>query len=355
MCGRQGCRSCGFSPEPKKGLVIERTEQVEHHRWTPPGPDARGLAPLDGPTRALLHQLRWRKAPPDRRRRWWVLGVVLGLHGLFALLTWHEMQWRYPPEPERKREGALQVRLIPAPHVAAPVAAMSPAAPVLPPAPPVPAAVAKPPPVVHEAPAKNAMTVTLPAATPAPEPAPAPQLYDAAGQPVLPAVASTAPPAPEPGYVQRMPQDDAKLMQHGSPITYKPTRFDKDWHKSGGSSVDDALKKAVDSTTAEHTFHIAPGVRIHCSVSLAALSGGCGGDPPPPPPSKDGDMRLSMAPASSLAPGTPSPPAPSVDECIAIYRADKPLPYGCPIDTPTRSVDAEMRERAKHQGDAGGH
>lgn len=66
-------------------------------------------------------------------------------------------------------------------------------------------------------------------------------------------------------------------------------------------------------------------------------------------------MRLSMAPASSLAPGTPSPPAPSVDECIAIYRADKPLPYGCPIDTPTRSVDAEMRERANHQGDAGGH
>lgn len=343
-------------PELKKGLVIERTEQVEHHRWTPSGHDTRGLAPLDGPTRALLHQLRWRKAPPDRRRRWVVLGVVLGLHGLFALLTWHEMQWRYPPEAERKREGALQVRLIPRPPAAAPVAAMPPPPPlpVQPLAPPASAVVAKPPPIVHEAPAKNAMTVTLPPA-PAPAPAPVPQLYDASGQPIVPAVVSTVPSAPTPGYVQQMPQDAAKVMQHSSPITYNPTRFEKDWHKSGGSSVDDALKKAVDSTTVDHTFHIAPGVRIHCAISFAALSGGCGGDPPPPPPSNDGDMRMSMAPASSLAPGTPQAPTHSIDECIAIYRAQKPLPYGCPIDTPTRSVDAEMQERANHQGDSGGH
>ena len=38
----------------------------------------------------------------------------------------------------------------------------------------------------------------------------------------------------------------------------------------------------------------------------------------------------------------------SVEECIAIYRAEKPLPQGCPIDTPTRSVDADMQERAAH-------
>ena len=289
-----------------------------------------------------------------------VLGVVLGLHGLFALLTWHEMQWRYPPEPERKREGALQVRLIPRPPVAAQVAAMpappAPPALVLPSPPPAPVVAAKPPPVVHEVPARNAMTVTLPPASPAPEPTPtpAPQLYDAAGQPVLPATASTTPPAPAAGYVQHMPQDDGKLMQHSSPVTYTPTRFEKDWHKSGGSSVDDQLKKAVDSTTVDHTFHIAPGVRIHCAISFAALSGGCGGDPPPHPPSNDGDMRMSMAPASSLAPGTPQAPKHTLDECIAIYRAQKPLPYGCPIDTPTQSVDAETRERASHQGDAGG-
>lgn len=305
--------------------------------------------------------MRWRKAPPNRRRRWVVLGVVLVLHGLFGLLTWHEMHWLYPPEPESRRGGALQVRLIPRPPAAPPIAAMAvPPAPVpvpeLPPARPAPVVVAKPPPVVHEAPAKNAMTLTLPAAPPAPEPAPAPapQLYDAAGQPMVPAVASTAPPASAPGYVQRMPQDDGKLMQHSSSVTYTPTRFEKDWHKGGGSSVDDALKKAVDSSTVDHTFHIAPGVRIHCAISFAALSGGCGGDPPPPPPSNDGDMRMSMAPASSLAPGTSQAPEHSVDECIAIYRAQKPLPYGCPIDTPTRSVDAEMRERASHQGDAGG-
>ncbi len=142
-------------------------------------------------------------------------------------------------------------------------------------------------------------------------------------------------------------------MQHNSPITYKPTRFEEGF-SHGGSSIDDALQRAVDSTTVKKTFHIAPGVRIHCAISFAALAGGCGGDPPPPPSSKSGDMRLNMAPANALAPGTSTQPPPSIDECIAIYRADKPLPQGCPVDTPTRSVDAELRERAVHQGEQGG-
>jgi hypothetical protein len=165
--------------------------------------------------------------------------------------------------------------------------------------------------------------------------------------------ASSAAPAAAPGYVQRTPQGDTKVMQHDSPITYKPTRFEEGF-SHGGSSVDDALQRAVDSTTVKKTFHIAPGVRIHCAISFAALAGGCGGDPPPPPSSKSGDMRLNMAPASALAPSTSTPSPPSLDECIAIYRADKPLPQGCPVDTPTRSVDAELRDRAAHQGEQNG-
>ena len=342
-------------PGRKKGIPIEHTEQVEHHRWTPPEPHARGLAPLDGPTRALLRELRWRKAPPDRRRQWSVLLAVLALHALFAWLTWHEMQVKQQREAlEAARRDALLVRLIPRPprSPAALVETPPPAAPALPPPPPPHVA-----PPVHEPPAKQAMTVSLPPSAPAAAAStaspPSPRLYDASGMPLVPS-ASSAPSPQAPGYVSHGPPGDSKVMQHSSPITYQATRFDKDWSQGGGSSVDDALKRAVDKSTVKHTFHVAPGVRIHCAITLAALAGGCGGDPPPQPLSKNADMRLNMAPANLAAPAASAPKPPSEDECIAIYRADKPLPYGCPIDTPTRSVDAEMRERAAHHGDQDG-
>ena len=306
----------------------------------------------------MLHELRWRKDPPHRGRRWLALGIVLALHVLFGWFTWHEMQVRKASDSARyAREGALQVRLIP--RAATPAGAPAPAEPTLPPpesAPP-PRPVNKP--VVHEPPAKNAMTVSLPPTPPAPAtsspPAPTTDLYNHNGLAALPAAASTAPPAPEAGYVQKMPQGDSSIMQHTTSVPYKATRFEKDWQKGGGSSVDDALQKAVDKSTVKHTFHVAPGVRIHCAITLAALAGSCGvGDPPAPPPPNDGDMRMSMAPASQLAPVSQPPKAPSVEECIAIYRAQKPLPYGCPVDTPTRSVDAEMQERASHPANQDG-
>jgi hypothetical protein len=332
-------------PFSEKGIPIERTEQVEHHRWTPPEPPTRGLAPLDGPTRALLHQMRWRQAPPDRARRWVALALVLALHALFALLTWHELRLRALEEARLGRRDALQVRLI---------RAAPPAAPSAPPemAPPPPPSR----PVVREPPAKQAMTVTLPEPAPAPPSTviPAPQLYDATGEPTLPASATSAPATAAPGYVQRGPQGDTRVMKHDSPVTYKATRFDKDWN-DGASSVDDALKRVVDKSTVTHTFHIAPGVRIHCAVALAALAGGCSGDPPPKPTSKSADMRLNMAPANPLVPDAPAPKGPSVEECIAIYRADKPLPQGCPVDTPTRAVDAELRERSQPPADPERH
>lgn len=294
----------------------------------------------------MLHQLRWRRVPPDRRRRWWALGIVLVLHVLFAVFTWHEMHVMRPDEATPARTGALLVRLIPRP-----VPKTAPAPVETPPAPSPP--VTPKPPQVHEAPAKNAMSVSLPAKEAAPamtaSVATPPQLFDPTGQPLLPP--QPGQPASNPGgYVQRTPQGDTQVMQHSSPVTYKATRFEKDWSKGGGSSVDDALKRAVDSTTVTHTFHVAPGVRIHCAVTLVALAGGCGGDPPPQPSSKSRDMRLNMAPANTLVPDINPVKAPSLQECIDIYRADKPLPQGCPVDTPTRSVDAEMRERAQRGG-----
>lgn len=270
---------------------------------------------------------------------WIGLAITLLLHLLFVSITWWEMQPQAFLETVPERRGdALQVRLIPRPK------AEVPSAPPLETPPPPPPPAPRPAPVVHEAPAKNAMSVSLPASSSST--AAHPQLFDTNGRPLLPAANPS--PAPTPDYVARGVDGDTKVMQHSSPVKYQATRFDKDWDR-GEDVVDSALRKVVEKATVKHTFHVAPGVRIHCTVAL--FVGGCGGDPPPPPSAKDGDERLNMAPSSLLAPSPNPPKPPSEAECIAIYRDGKPLPHGCPVDTPNRSVDAELRDReAKHQG-----
>jgi len=266
------------------------------------------------------------------------MALALGLHLLFIGVTWWEMQPRSgEPLPPPRAGDALQVRFIPR---GTPRAAPPPPAEAVPPPPPAPHMAP-----VREPPAKNAMTASLP--TPAPAPAtsvatPAPRLFGADGRPLLPTAQPAAPSTA--GYVERGVVGDSQVMRHDNPVKYQATRFDKDWSK--GSSLDRALKSLVDKTTVKKTVTLAPGLRIHCAVALAALAGGCGGDPPAPPSAKDGDFRLSMAPARSLAPEPNPPKPPSEEECIKIYRDGKPLPYGCPVDTPTRAVDAELRERA---------
>jgi hypothetical protein len=334
-----------------RGRLIERPDDVEHHRWFSPPPERdRGLAPLDGSTRAMLHQLRWRKTPPDHRLLWTALAIALLLHVVFVLVVWHEMKPRARQLEERspRVESAMQVRLIL--HAAPKGAAAPPPIVVPPPSLPHPA---------REPVAKNAMTLHMQGTAPAPasssrapatstllnNPAP-PKLFDRSGRIILPANASSAPPAPAPDYVQRAPQGDTQIMRDQDPVKYKPTKLDPYWRK-GGNGIDDALQKAVEKTTVSKTIQLPHGVRIRCGISLAALSGGCGGaDPPPPPPSTDGDERLNMAPAS-LVKSAPKPKAPDVATCIADYRAGKPLPYGCPVDTPTRAVDAEKRAPAQ--------
>ena len=283
---------------------------------------------LDGAVRIERTQQRWHESPlaPAQRRVAWILALLL--HGLFALLAWYAMRPAAPlPQPAAPEE-IMEVRLVgsslPATHASPPPVAL-PSVPV-------------PPPLRHrEPPAKHALVVQSP-----PAPVPVPGLFDAHGQPLLPATASTA---PIPGYVQRMPQGDTQIMQHDSPVKYRPTRFEQDWGRRD-NAIDGALQKLVDKTTVKKTIRLPGGIRIHCAMSLAMLAGGCGGDPPPPPSAKDGDERLNMAPARSLDGHAHAPEPPSVEACIAMYREGKPLAYGCPVDTPNRAVDAELREHA---------
>ena len=292
----------------------------------PGGRSGHGLAVLDGAVRIDRTPQRWHESPldPAQRRLAWILALLM--HGLFALLAWYAMRPAAPlPQPAAPEE-IMEVRLI----SSSPPATHAPPPPVALPSLPV------PPPLRHrEPPAKNALVVQAP-------PAPAPRLFDQHGQPLLPATASTA---PTPGYVQRMPQGDTQIMQHDSPVKYRATRFENDWDH-GNNAVDGALQKLVDKTTVKKTIRLPGGIRIHCAMSLAMLAGGCGGDPPAPPSAKDGDERLNMAPARSLDGRAHAPEPPSVEACIAMYRAGKPLAYGCPVDTPDRAVDAELRGRA---------
>jgi hypothetical protein len=282
--------------------------------------------------------MHWRKSPRDRRQVWLGLIVAVLLHALFIVVIWREMRPPLIADTSRAPvEEALQVRFISfTPTPAAPPPQTPPPPPTLPPKHVV-AARVPPPPRKVEPPAKDAMVIQSPPSKPV---STAP-LFDSNGQPLLPS-STSEPAAPTPGYVQRMPQGDTAVMDHDNPIKYQATRFDGGWAK--GNAVDQALQKVVDKATVKKTVRLPGGVRVHCAVFL--LFGGCGGEAPSPPSAKDGDERLSMAPAKSLAPPPHPPTPPDIETCIALYRGGKPLAWGCPVDTPNRAIDEETRERA---------
>lgn len=283
----------------------------------------------------MLHELRWREPPRDRRRLWGVLAFTVLLHALFGALTWYEMQPHALPVASVQAYDVLQVRFI----TSAPAPAVAPPPPVLAaPASPVPK-VRPPVRITREPVDKHAMSVSLPA--------PPPQLYRPDGTlRVAPAAAASA---AIPDYQSGILQGgDKQVLRHDAGDKYQSadTRFAPYFPPPGESSVDTALRKVIEKTTKTATVHLPKGVRVHCSTVLFILPAGCGGDPPAPPPPNDGDERLSMAPAPLVkSPHAPKPP--SVDQCIAIYRANKPLPYGCPVDTPSRAVDAQMHEHGR--------
>lgn len=295
------------------------------------------MVPLDEDTRALLRAWRGRPPPREPWRVRLALGVMLALHGLFAAVVWWEMR----PGPARdvvhvRLDNALHVRFIERPRPTAP----APPPALAPPPPPVPAR-------VRERPARDAMTASLPA--PAVSSAHAPlRLFDRTGQPLLPAVTASAPPTP--GYVQRMPQGDAQVMRHDQPIKYKPTRFESDFPSPHETLLGQTVRRALSAThSGEHkSVSLGHGIHLKCKTLLGIPTPMCV-MPPAPPSRKDGDERLNMAPAAPLAKEL-APPTRKLTECIAIYRAGKPLPYGCPVDTPDRAVDAECDEVRKAGG-----
>jgi len=146
-------------------------------------------------------------------------------------------------------------------------------------------------------------------------------------------------------YVQLKPRGDTDIMQHRSPdIGYRRTRFEDDWAPEGESSVDTALRRAVEKTTVKHTFHLPRGIRVECAVMpllpIALL--GCGNpDPPAAPLDQSIYDRLNAAPANPLVPPEPASsvaaapaPAPMIKldnraECAAARVAGGPLPPGC--------------------------
>ena len=144
------------------------------------------------------------------------------------------------------------------------------------------------------------------------------------------------------GYVQLKPRGDTEVMSHGTPnIGYRPTRFEQDWAPEGESSIDTALRHAVEKTTVKHTFHLPRGVRVECAVMPLlpmSLLGCRNPDPPPKPVDAKVYERMHLAPANPLAPPAPissaAAPAPMIKvdnsaECAAARVAGSPPPPGC--------------------------
>lgn len=286
----------------------------------------------DAATVARLRRARWRE--PSRERRWPTVALLVSivLHGLFVLAVYdHVRASRAPDSAGTDTRDVLQVRFFTdsTPRLVKPPAPLS-----LPPR-------TIRPPAKKVLATKGALTLRLPTA--AKTPGAMAHIYDKDGLPILPAATASVTTVPD--YVQRMPQGNMQIMQHKSSIAYKPTRFDGAW-KDPLDPIDSALQTVVDKTKMKKTFNLPKGIRLHCSIGIIPPGGGCRGDPPAAPSAKDGDERLSMAPAQPIAKGIPVPTPPSEAACIAMYRAGKPLAYGCPVDTPIRSVDADMRHRA---------
>jgi hypothetical protein len=156
-----------------------------------------------------------------------------------------------------------------------------------------------------------------------------------------------------PNYVAPKPTDSAGIMQHRDIVGYTTSRFDDAWVPRDENVVSQGLRRAQDAATLRKTVDFGHGVRMHCAVG--PLGGGCGlGDAPSKAAAKDGDTRLSMAPAHALAADMPDAPAPRSDaECVSAYRADARVPPGCPSDTPLKAMDAENAERLRRTGQSG--
>jgi hypothetical protein len=152
-------------------------------------------------------------------------------------------------------------------------------------------------------------------------------------------------------YVQLKPRGNTDIMSHGRPnIGYKSTRFEQAWTPEGESSIDTALRRAVEKTTVKHTFHLPRGVRVECAVMplLPMSLFGCHNpDPPAKALNQDIYQRLNLSTTNPLVPPEPakaaSVAAPPIKldnsvQCATARVSGGPLPPGCLDDrlTPGR-------------------
>lgn len=246
---------------------------------------------------------------------------------LFALVLWYEMRPRPMREPVTHGDTPLIVRLIARSGTRS---------------------VAEPPPLVlpthartvtHEKPRRDAMIVQdrRPAPASAAATSPGLSLFAKDGSVRLPSTitahaavgpAKAAPPGPA---------DDRRILQHDSNrMHYKATRFEKYFpppnETAGGAvgrHIGDAIKQIAKSV---------------CDPKKPSTASDllCGA-PPLPPSSKDRDERLNLPPPPLAGTAGPSEGPPLAD-CMADYRAAKPLPNGCPVNTPDLAFKAEVRE-----------
>jgi hypothetical protein len=167
--------------------------------------------------------------------------------------------------------------------------------------------------------------------------------------------------APVGDYIQLKPRGNTDVMdRNGSQVKYQATRFDQDWTPEGESSVDTALRHAVEKTTVKHTFNLPRGVRIECKVMplLPMALFGCGnGDPPPKAVADKAYKPLKLAPAKPLVAGIDAPasaastaPAVVLDNsslCATAKVAGGPLPPEC-----IQATQPQLRPTAGKPGDA---
>jgi len=268
-----------------------------------------------------------------------VLAFVLVLHVLFALVLWYEMQLKplHLPVAQHDVEQAMAVRLIDLPS--------EPPA-VQPPEPPTPPKLVPPPqapprvrPVTHEKPLRGAMVVQDHEAAPAPAASVAApsSLFAKDGSVRLPPTTQPAWPTGNAKAEPAKAADDRQIMQHDLDRMHtKTTRFEKYFpppNETAGGAVGRHIGDAIKAMAASMCDPTKP------STATNLL---CGAPPIPPSP-KDGDERLNLPPPPRA--DDPNPPTPPpLSTCIAEYNAEKPLSYGCPIDTPDLAFKAMMRE-----------
>jgi hypothetical protein len=323
---------------------------VESHRLEPEA-SSRGLVPIDGATVMALRAIGRRPPPPDRVRFTLALAAALILHIVLIFLVRYEMQPRVQmafATPDGHPD-VLEVRFIEATRPPPPVADVPPPPPLSEPPPKVrsPEATRPEPPRPKKKPEDETPAVTSTPTPAAANPAPQPNLFGNDGSVAMPATG----PGSKPDFVPQKPTDNTGIMSHKTTVTYTQTRFEKDWAPRDENALSKGVRQVIEKTTVKQTVDLGHGTRVNCSTVLFVLPVGCSGEDPSKASKKDGDVRLNMAPANPLVKDLPDQaPPPSEAQCIAAFRADKPLPQGCASDIPLKAMDEENAERERRTG-----